>query len=514
MQFPLAVVADFLEDEGFTVAKCPRNLSATFNWVTALEVSAASADATVLVVASVYAAVPKNGPVVLVSAGDASTVRDDAFLLTYTQEQPSVVAERIQLYLIRIYEWIEDMHHMLASHCTCMDLLERSEPMLKNYASVTDSTFSYIAHTPGIEPIEEASRYLLEHGRYSKEVVDTVRRSGLAEMWASMVSTKVYESNPIDPFPSIEHVYHLNNQYAAHLVMVCPKSITKGQEFLFSLLVEPIQTVLNSSWAVSNPLKQRYSPFVLNLLHGDTSNRSTVYEQARVLGIPVQGLFKVCLIDETWRGGSSARFAVRVTSQIPECKVVTEGERLVVLLCVSAGRGKYLSKLEERVFELVRNLGTQVGVSRKYFDLLGSAAALDEAKIALEYGKLRFKDFITPQERYEDNPKTYIYRFKRYAPYYVGDSNPNKNPLMRTYNLAAQILGKIEQADAENGTYDAKILQAYLNSGCRINEVAALMNMHRNSVSYRLKHIERTYDLDLSDVDERVFLSTLYLLPR
>ena len=38
--------------------------------------------------------------------------------------------------------------------------------------------------------------------------------------------------------------------------------------------------------------------------------------------------------------------------------------------------------------------------------------------------------------------------------------------------------------------------------------------MHRNSIMYRLRHIEKSYDLDLSDNDERMFLNVLFLLPR
>ena len=515
MKFPLSIIADYLANEGFTIARKPKNLSATFDWISTLTSLDADFNGRMLIVASAYSRVSPDVPAVLVSVGEATTDRNNVFLITHTNVLPGVIAERLQMYLREIYVWIEDMHHMLGRHCTCSDLLERSEPVLKNYISVTDSTFSYIAHTPHIGPIEEASRYLLEHGRYSKEVTDTVRTSGLAEMWATMMTTKVYESNPIDPLPSIEHVYHLNNQYAAHLVMVCPKSITKGQEFLFGLLVGPIGTVLSSNWETNNPFKQNYSTFISNLLNEDASNRKVTYEQAQILGIPTEGLFKICVIGETWRDGSSARFAARTMTHLPECKVIVKDDLLVLLLCVGEGQSKRrLSSLEERVFELVESLDTQVGVSRKFFDLMGASGAYDEAKIALHYGKLHYKDFLTPGENHENNSKTYIYRFKRYLPYYVGDPNPNKNTFLQRYGLAAQILGKIEQDDVDNATHDAKILRAYLYSGYKVSSTCEMLGMHRNSIMYRLRHIEKTYDLDLNDNDERMFLNVLFLLPR
>lgn len=515
VKFPLGVVADYLEEEGYELTCVPSNLRATFDWVSADVQAAEASGRQMLVVASVYRRVPTGSPVVLISAGDASTARADAFLLTHVDEPPSIVAQKIQLYLLSIYEWVERMHQALGEHCTCEEMLRLSEPVLKNYIGVTDSTFTYIAHTPGIEPIEDASRYLIEQGRYSDETLAAVSNSGLSELWTKALPFYVFKSNAINPLPSIEHVYHLNNQYAAHLVMVCPHPVTPGQEFLFSLLISPIGTILKGQWQVDNPLKQRYTSFLTNLIHEDQSNKKVTHELARVVGIPTEGLFKVCVVDDSWKGGSSSYFAVRATALVPGCKVIVEDDKLVVLLHADAEAGKSkLSYLENRLFDLVAGLGAQVGVSCKFFDLLGMASAYDEACIALKYGKICFKDFVAPGEADAGNPDTYIYRFKRYFPFFVGDPGAEKNVFFRRHNVATRVLGRIEQDDMVNSTSDIKILRAYLYAGCSIAGGCALLGMHRNSFAYRLDRIERAYDLNLSDPDERTFLLTLFMLPR
>lgn len=515
MKFPLGVVADYLEDAGYEITCVPSNLRATFDWVSADVQAAASSGRQMLVVASVYREVPADMPVVLTSAGEATTARPNAFLLTHVDEPPSVVAQKIQLYLLSLYEWVERMHQALGDHCSCEEMLRLSEPVLKNYVSVTDSTFAHIAHTPGIEPIEETSRYLIEQGRYSDETLAAVNASGLSEMWTKALPFYVFESNAINPMPSIEHVYHLNNQYAAHLVMVCPHSITPGQEFLFSLLIGPIGTILKGQWQVDNPLKQRYTSFLSNLIHEDQSNKLVTRELARVVGIPTEGLFKVCVVDDSWKGGSSSYFAVRAAALVPGCKVIVEDDKLVVLLHADAEAGKSkLSYLENRLFDLVASLGAQVGVSCKFFDLLGMASAYDEARIALKYGKICFKDFVAPGEADAGSPNTYIYRFKRYFPFFVGDPSADKNVFFRRHNVATRVLGRIEWDDMENGTSDIKVLRAYLHAGCSIAGGSSELGMHRNSFAYRLEHIEKTYDLNLSDPDERAFLLTLFMLPR
>ena len=220
---------------------------------------------------------------------------------------PAVIAEELQVYLMGIYQWVENMHHALEAHCDCTELLALSEPVLHNFMSVSDSAFFHIAHTPNIEPIEDASRYFLEHGRYSAEVIETVGTSGLSKLWARSRPFSKYDSNAINPMPSIDHVYHLNSQYAAHLVMICKEPVTEGQEFLFSLLVGPVGTALDYMWRNDNPLKKRYASFLGDVMHASQGLHESALRQAQALGIPLSGLFKVCLVSEPWRASCSTR---------------------------------------------------------------------------------------------------------------------------------------------------------------------------------------------------------------
>lgn len=519
MDFPLSIVSDYLVDRGFSVVKEPANLRATFSWVSADTDLAFAEDADdqedMLYVLSTYRDADGFGPAILVSAGAAASDRDDVFLISGSQEPPSAIAHHLQIFLLGIYRWIESMHHALAEHCSCQELLELSEPILKNFVSINDSIFAYIAHTPNIAPIEEASRYFVEHKRYSNEVIQAVRDSNLNELWSHNATVNVFESNAINPMPSIDHVYHLNSQYAAHLVMVCPQKVTLGQEFLFSLLIGPVGTALSNLWRLHNPFKQRYTQFFANLIREDQGNRKSTREQAKTLGIPVEGIFKVLAVADAWKGSSEQYFAGRAISLLPECKVLLVDSMLVILVSEAKGAwAGYMANVEKKVFELVGSLETTVGVSRKFFSLFDIADALAEARIALRYGKIHCKDFLAPGERAEHNAATYIFRFKRYFPYFAVDPDAGIGGLSRCRTVAAQVIGPIERDDERYGTSDTRILRTYLRCDCRINETGKVLGMHRNSVAYRLRHIERTYDLELDDADEKLFLGTLLLMPR
>ncbi len=67
-----------------------------------------------------------------------------------TRLEPAVLADRAQRYLMGIVQWNDEMASMLDNECICQDLLKSSEPILKCYIGLSDSTYSYIAHTPNI----------------------------------------------------------------------------------------------------------------------------------------------------------------------------------------------------------------------------------------------------------------------------------------------------------------------------------------------------------------------------
>ena len=512
MKFPLSLVKEFAWEKGYQVLHSPGNLKRTFDWVASTIAGASQIGKGALVVVAEGTEVPA-GPSITIVSENFAVAAPDSIVLACGGAQPAEVAEELQVYLLGIYRWVEDMHHALEAHCDCSELLALSEPILRNFVSVSDSAFFHIAHTPGIAPIDDASRYLLEHGRYSTETIETVGKSGLSEFWSKARPFAKFESNAINPRPSIEHVYHLNSQYAAHLVMVCKKPITEGQEFLFSLLVGPIGTALDYLWRSDNPLKKRYTSFLSEVLHREGGHHAAMRSQAEALGIPLEGVFKLCLVSEPWRASSESYFAERALTLLPGCWAVADKKDIAILLHGPKGnRQGELAALEEKAFKLALELGAHVGVSRKFHDLLEATTALEEARIALKYGKARHAEFLRPGEPVEGNAAAYVFRFKRYFPFYVGDTHAYKADFFRKHNLVDQVIGAIERDDALYGTTDALILRTYLHSSCRVKAAAEALGMHRNSVSYRIKHIEQTYDLDLSDPDEVAFLAALLIM--
>ena len=77
---------------------------------------------------------------------------------------------------------------------------------------------------------------------------------------------------------------------------------------------------------------------------------------------------------------------------------------------------------------------------------------------------------------------------------------------MPVRELAAEVLGPLEDADREQGSSLVATLDAYLSESGAVGAVAARLGTHRNTVRYRLDQIAQLTGLDPRVTSEAVQL--------
>ena len=111
-----------------------------------------------------------------------------------------------------------------------------------------------------------------------------------------------------------------------------------------------------------------------------------------------------------------------------------------------------------------------------------------EADVALEYGQKNYSKYLALQssEPYIDC----VFRFNRYFPCYLVDPYADTAEFIAKYAASPNLVSRLRRADEENGTNDFGLLKIYLYFDCSVKKTAELLNMHRNTVVYRLNKIE------------------------
>lgn len=516
MMFPLDIIVGICERAGIAVRRPPKHPNYLFNWISAITDGAQSGgnanNDTVYVVETLEQA-PAGATCVITGASvdpDAIDPNADHILIS-TDLAPAMVADGIQHRLVEIIEWNDEMTQMLEDGCINQDLLKASEPVLECYVGLSDSTFSHIAHTPSIQPLDDFSRHFVEHGYYNPRAVEEVRRRGLMRQWNLQEWTSVHnEATPPMRFPFAHRVIKQHGRYAGHLLMVSPSRITAQHVFLFDLLSKKVEACLARHWRLENPLEQRYTYLLKEILAGNTYDEDKLEERARMHGLPLSGLFEICLIDSAWKTMPTEYFAKQVLQGIPDAKVAMNDEQVAVLLCANEKRPGQLAGLERSLCELTDRLGLEGGLSEKFEHLANAAFELEKARIALRYGHRHSRRYVVFDP--EGAGTATLYRFRRYFPYFATDPFTRSEKFVTKLLASDNPIAKLKEADREHGTSDYEILRVYLRSEGRISAVCEAMHMHRNTVTYRLEKIRKAVGDSLEDGDMRMYLRVLYLL--
>lgn len=524
MQFPLDMLTGYFIEQGIAVVKEPQHPKALFSWVSAFldqeAPAAAEGEEDTMRFLGPRALEELRGAgtpgrrVVVLGPRDAvpeipALGNDDIYIRSALS--PQLLADRVQRHLMRVVQWNDQMGVMLEEGCITQDLLKASEPVLGCFVALSDSTFSYIAHTPNIAPLDERTAYLVKNGCYSPDTIRIAREHGFTRVWEHQEWTAVHNvPTALFSYPTLDRVIHQRGSYAAHLVMVSPTEISTSQVFLFNLLARKVEACLERHWRLENPLEQSYSYFLRELLTGNVYDEPQLAEHAKLHGLPLTGLFELCVSDNTWRAGSPSYFAKKILEGEPSCKVAINGQSVAVLLCAPDTRRGRIAAMEEEVFDLAHRMRVEVGVSDRFERLEDAALALEKARIALRYGRRKSRRhlaFDAPGAGTEE-----VFRFRRYFPYFATDPFARSEKFVTRLLASPNPLTDLRAADRERGTSDAEILRVYLHAEGRINVVCDQMHMHRNTVTYRLDKIRRIVRGDLDNADLRLYLRMLYLL--
>lgn len=426
-----------------------------------------------------------------------------------TELSVSSISNAINSYLVSIREWDAQMAAAIWAGCSTQRLLDLSEPIIGSYIALTDALFAAVAITTSFPPLEELSHSLVETGIYPMSKLAHFESLGNNQDWHGHRGSFLdQEGNEVNPLPNMSRVYRLNGNYAAHLVMVCPERIEPWRQRLFELLADRVGECLDRFWSTTLPYNESGSMFLTAILEDGVHDEVDFLSRARLFDFPTAGVFEICVISGAEQRGGIAHIVHQIRLSIKECRAAVIGQRIYLLLIASKESYGKIAAAEAKLFDIVERLQAEIGVSSR-FDLLENChMARMEADVALEYGHKNYPKYLALEAR--EAHINCVFRFNRYFPCYLVDPYSDTAEFMAEFAKSPNIVSRLRASDRENGTNDFGLLKVYLYYDSSIKRTAELLNMHRNTVIYRLNKIRSEYHIDLEDDDTRLFLHYLF----
>lgn len=419
----------------------------------------------------------------------------------------------IQETFLQIIDWHRDMQDALINQKSIQDIISLSEPIIGNFISVSDSSLSLLAYTKNIKTDDPTSLFLIEHGYHSEEVVNKFKKFKRYETWMHSDGIIINTDGKISKYTVISKVFIYNETYFTHVVMTTThREMTPGLIDLFSHLISILDLFMKQYWEEKKNYDHVYSSIVVDLLRGTISDRESVNERARIVGIKPDEEYIVMLLTGGDRGNSiiPGLMAKDISKKFNRIRAVYVDCRLMLFLHhsnimqffaeqnVEQGLNKYFN--ENNVF---------CGISEIFKDLMELPKAAQQAELALKESDAHN---LNSGARLDMNLKySNIAYFDNYFPSCLLDKSEEKKQLWMSSRYG-RMLFDLHHADQDKNTNNLEVLYTYLLNERRATETATDLHMHRNNVIYRITRIEEMLHINLDDKLTRVNLSTSFLM--
>lgn len=377
-------------------------------------------------------------------------------------------------------------------------LIEEAADALDNPIVVIDTTYHYIAYRLG--NLEEDSTF----GRVMRQemTTETILEEAVSYIRDSRIDSEIAKSkgplvqhNKILDLNTMTLAVMLHGVCVAHVMMMEYRHAFRaldGEAFVH--LANFVGQELQKSEIWGPTSGERGSYFLENLLGDRSPSAAVTRRRLKALNFHPKPLLYVVCFHTPGEGLSQAQ-AEHVAGQLRPVlhhSLYTRYHQQLVAL-ISRDEDEGLSERSVRKISEVAILNNlSVGISNAFRSIIETRVAYDQARAAIRYGSM------TSRSPADSQP----FFYRNYAYMQMLDLTGRRMGLI---NLCHPSLLSLMDYDEAHGAELMETLFCYLQTSGSTARSAKLLNLHKNTMLYRMGHIREVLGLDLTN-GEDVFL--------
>lgn len=401
---------------------------------------------------------------------------------------------QIQRVFDSLHEWVAVLDDALYCSSTVQELVKKAEGIINDPILVWDPAFQLIAcaNTDNLSDDETPPlmRSCINGNGWSGEDVEImIKKHDYLTMPMRYMDTRLLAP------PNMMNCYSCVRNFSifGKIVMTAGvyyldgKKPHDGKIELVQILFSRLMKFFERNSSTYTGIKKIYERFIIELVEGKLTSQTDISDRLCYLNFPYNGEFEVIVIGCNNNVQPMALGIVRnyCKSFFRYAKFVEHSNHLVGLnnrLRDSA------ADIERRrnVFSSESNVNDfSLGISSTFDCLINTEQAFNQAKVALQYGKKLHHD-------------RQYYTYEEYCVYYMlHQLHPITNS--KTSCPDSAYIYKLRDMDRKKkGLYNEKLFTTFVKSGNNTSFTAEAMNLHRNSILYRIKQIEGILGIDLA----------------
>ena len=417
--------------------------------------------------------------------------------------EPFACYNALQAYFLEDQEQAAIIRRMLAAHFSnagLQYLVEEAATALGNPIVVVDTTYRYIAyHLADLEGADSTLAHVMEQEIRNETVLDNAVSyiqeqridSKIAEMGGLLV-----RHNDILDCNTMTGAVMVRGVCIAHVMMMeHARPFTQMDRECFDRLLSFVAQEMQKNEVWGPTSGEMGSFFLANLLSDHQPSEAVTRRRLRSLNFHPKPVFSVVCLHAPGQGLRQDQIeylAGQLRRMLHHCLYTRYHQNLVILASRDAA-----DDLERDSFALLREVAAlnrlTVGVSNAFERMTDTRGAYDQARSAIRLGTM------TQHALHEDR----LYQYCDYA--YMH--------LLELANRHANLLGYCHPAllrlvahDEKHGGELMETLFCFLQVSGTTKRAAELLNLHKNTLLYRMNRIKDILGMNLTSGEDQFVL--------
>lgn len=383
--------------------------------------------------------------------------------------------------------WADGLISDIYEGCTIQDLVDKSHEVFNDPITIHDSGNVLTAYSKeyGLGSVDDEWDTIITTKSMSLEALHKMK-DHLKEI-KSRNEVLLINMDEFSPEFMLKNIFANNKNMGRAVLVLSKHNPTKGRIHLFETFANIIETWLKFNSERKEMLEE--NALIFELLSGNQINEDELLTKIKVFGWDENDRKVLIAISNPFFYSELHRPLITSLEKIlKNCYILEFKNKIIVINNCQNLSGP---KLIETIKPLLKRTSSYAAFSYEFTDILKLRTSFEQADLTLTQ---------CPKEEGK------FYFCKDYALSYICSvikSNVNQNFIHPALNI-------IKQHDKDSNSELFKTLYAFLLNERNLVKTAAILNIHRNTLIYRLNKIDTLTGVDLEDEDVRIYLIISY----
>ena len=443
-----------------------------------------------------------------------------AELTVASAAEPLVVFDALLDLARRYADWQRAMDRIAYNGGTLQDLIDASEPFLRNNVVVLDPALKLLGYTKNVPCDDPITLELIEHGYHTEDNIRKFKLNQRFKPWSEEDGFVINDTYQICKYITVVKSFKSRSAFSLISVMMC--NVANPEPHLldnYQMFTDYVGVFAKRDYPDDKPSGSAVDMFLKDLIRGEIAEED-VADRCAFTGIPYDGRFCLFYMKADKDSVPVSRLLADVSLSVAPAKTILVDDAVVVLCfncknsfcaqhCMAGTCPNKKRTVSKRLNEMLKRYDLTCGRSSKFAPLSQAPVAFNQAQEAYAISRRppRDRERVGEMRIWER-----IYSFDAYALDSLVRCLSDKEIDMIRLTYASSILAEMARQDIASKTNNYEFLYTYIMHERRITTVAEQLHMHRNNVSYRINRIEEQYDINTNDPQLRIDLMLAYCI--